>query len=149
MADADRDTVLAWMTANKAGPAAAGRQFGLPTNRIKQWLHVARRRVAVAPAHPERPHLTILPPPEPVKVALPPDLETLAQAVIKMALATLVRRLKEGDASISDCAKAIAAITDRLDAFGSIAKQTTAPAAIESAQEVAAEMARRRRVKSS
>jgi transposase-like protein len=146
MADADRDTVLAWMTANKLGAAAASRHFGIPRNRIYQWEHKARQGAAV---NPTRPHLTILPPPEPVKVALPPDLETLAQAVIRMSLATLVRRLKEGDASINDCAKAIAAITDRLDAFGSIAKQTTAPAVIESAHEVAAEMARRRRVKSS
>lgn len=149
MLTADRDTVLAWMIANQAGPAAAGRQFSIPTNRIKQWLHVARRRVPVAPAHPERPHLTILPPPPSSKILLPPDLETIAQAVIRMALATMARRLKEGDATIADCAKAIAAITDRLDAFGSLAKKTAAPIEIESAHAVAAEMARRRRVKSS
>lgn len=148
MADATRETVLLWMTANNAGPAAASRQFGIPANRIKQWAHVARQGVPVAPAHPERPNLTILPPPPEVKVALPPSVEKLAQSVVKLALASIIKQMKKGDASIADCAKAISAVTDRLQVFGDIAKAEQSPGdadQLADAGAVRAELLRRRR----
>ena len=43
MADADRDTVLAWMAAHNASPTDAGQHFDMPANRIKQWAHRARK----------------------------------------------------------------------------------------------------------
>ena len=126
---AERAAILAWMTANNAGAAEASRKFGVPDNRIRQWLFVVRKgEPPTAPGTvprvvaPERPNLTILPPaPEP-KIALPPDIETLAQGVVKLALATMIRKLKDGDATVGDCAKVISAVTDRLDVFGGIAK---------------------------
>lgn len=136
-----RETILAWMTANQAGPAAAGRHFGIPSNRIKQWLHKARQGVPVAPAHPERPHLTILPPPaSDAKIALPMDVEKLAQGAVKLALATMIKELKKGEASISDCAKVIAAVTDRLDVFGGIVRAAAASSEADQLSDAAMEL---------
>jgi len=115
------------MAANNAGSAEAGRKFGIPRNRIDQWRHEARKQAGPTSPRPpdshprvvapDRPNLTILPqPPEP-KAALPPDLTVLAEAVVKLSLVTMIQRLKEGDASVADCARALASVTDRLAVF--------------------------------
>lgn len=134
---ADRARVLAWIAANNLGPAFASRHFGIPENRIKQWVFVARRRGdkqrlgeqrhQLPPAN-HGPAFTILPPlaaVPPPKIQLPPDIEALAQGAVKLALVTMIRSLKDGDVSVADCAKVIAAVTDRLDAFGDIARKNT------------------------
>lgn len=54
MADADRETILKWMLANKAGPSEAAGKFGVPANRIKQWAHRARKDDPASPIEAQR-----------------------------------------------------------------------------------------------
>jgi len=131
-----RDEAVAYALAHPdVSYGEVAKLYGVNVNSIGAW--VTRRRKALgtlaAPlrtpgSRPAPPNLTVLPQPEP-KLALPPDLAKLARGVVRLALVTMRARLKEGDANIADAAKALAAVTDRLDVFGAITREQAEPVA--------------------
>ena len=63
----DRDRVLAWMAAEGKGYRLASRYFGLPEERIKNWIRAdkARGSAPSTPAAPAIPTIVLPPPPPP------------------------------------------------------------------------------------
>lgn len=149
-----RDEVLAWMAAENAGPAAAGRHFGISPQTVRTWLARARSRAGVAVGETpkrngatgelhvlptlgspgQKPSLPIVITREAEEKPLPVDLHDLGVEVLRSVLAAM--RDGAAKAKPGELAQILAAVGDRLPVLGDARKrgdtvETAAPGTAE------------------